>query len=411
MEALSGIKGDNSVKIVGPDLDELEKLAEKTKDVLEHTRGIVDVGIFHIRGQSHLQFRVDPYKCQRWGVSTADVNNVVSSALGATALSQMVEGEKLFDISVRWPKRLRSSETDILDIPVDIINNSVMLSSGPSVVPSSTGYGIAAPNVRGAQADTTNQIASNSPRLKLKDLVSPVGEDGSVDPEGQYERHGASTIYREQGKRLIAIKFGVRDRDLGVPWTKPAKRPLTSTRPRTTPSGAASSSRCRTRWDGSSSSCRFRWRFILILHYACFNSFMDAIVVLSNVFDVAVGGIWALYLTGTNFSVSAAVGFISLFGIAVMEGLLMISYFNALRAEGCSSRGDRAGGFQARAARDDHGNDGHSGPLAGGLVDEDRVANAAAFGHRRRGRNGFDAVCRPLFDARPVQFLWKPQAA
>ena len=86
-------------------------------------RDIENVGIFHIRGQSHLEWRVDPAKCQRCGVQTADVNNVVTSALGVKALSSMVEGEKRFDISVRWPRRLGSSEVDILDIPVDIINN------------------------------------------------------------------------------------------------------------------------------------------------------------------------------------------------------------------------------------------------------------------------------------------------
>ena len=74
---------------------------------------------------------------------------------------------------------------------------------------------MATPSVKGSLADTTNQISSNAPRLRLRDLVSPVGDDGSPDPEGQYVQHGASTIYREQGKRLIAIKFGVRDRDLG----------------------------------------------------------------------------------------------------------------------------------------------------------------------------------------------------
>jgi cobalt-zinc-cadmium resistance protein CzcA len=338
MEALSGIKGDNSMKIFGPEIDKLEALATKAKDILQQTRGIVDVGTFHIRGQSHLEFRVDPVKCQRWGVMTADVNNVVTSALGARALSSMVEGEKLFDISVRWPKRLRSSETDILDIPVDILNNTVVQSTGPSVIPNSSGYGVASASVRGTLADTTNQIASNAPRLRLRDLVTPVGEDGSPDPEGQFEQHGASTIYREQNQRLIAIKFGVRDRDLG---------------------GAVSEAQERTKhlfeapyyavWSGEfeqMQDAEHRLMFIVpislalivILHYACFNSFMDAIVVLSNVFDVAVGGIWALYLTGTPFSVSAAVGFISLFGIAVMEGLLMISYFNALRSEGLELR-------------------------------------------------------------------------
>ena len=112
MEALSGVKGDNSLKIFGPDLDQLELLAEKAKNILQGVQGIANVGIFHVRGSSHLQFRVDPEKCQKWGVMTADVNNVVSSAVGAKAMSSMVEGEKLFDISTRWPK-WRRSERDV----------------------------------------------------------------------------------------------------------------------------------------------------------------------------------------------------------------------------------------------------------------------------------------------------------
>ncbi len=188
MEALSGIKGDNSVKIVGPDLDKLEVLATKTKDIMQQIPGIVDVGIFHIRGQSHMEWRVDPEKCQRWGVQTADVNNVVSSALGARALSSMVEGEKLFDISVRWPKRLRSSETDILDIPVDIVNNTVVQAQGPNVVPAAQGTGTATPALRGSLADTSNLMSNNAPRLRLRDVVSPMAEDGSPDPDGQFER-------------------------------------------------------------------------------------------------------------------------------------------------------------------------------------------------------------------------------
>jgi cobalt-zinc-cadmium resistance protein CzcA len=334
MEALSGIKGDNSVKIVGPDLDKLEELAAKTKNILQQVNGIENVGIFHIRGQSHLEFRVDPAKCQRWGVMTADVNNVVTSALGARALSSMVEGEKLFDISVRWPKHLRSSEADILDIPVDIINNTVAQSQGPSVVPNPAGYGVAPPSVVGTTARTDNPISSQAPRLRLRDLVTPVGEDGSPDAAGQFERHGASTIYREQQKRLIAIKFSVRGRDLGGAVDEAQARTKDIF---TTPYHAV--------WSGEfeqMQAAETRMLFIIpislgiifILLYSAFKSFLDAIVVFSNVFDVAVGGIWALYLTGTNFSVSAAVGFVSLFGIAIMEGLLMISYFNALRAQG-----------------------------------------------------------------------------
>ncbi len=104
LEAMSGVKGDNSLKIFGPDIDKLELLADKAKHILQDIQGVVNVGVFHVRGATHLQFRVDPLKCQKWGVTTADVNNVVSSALAATPQSTMVEGEKRFDISIRWPK-------------------------------------------------------------------------------------------------------------------------------------------------------------------------------------------------------------------------------------------------------------------------------------------------------------------
>jgi cobalt-zinc-cadmium resistance protein CzcA len=333
MEALSGVKGDNSVKIFGPDLDQLELLATRVKNVLLDVQGIENVGTLHLRGQSHLEFRVDPHKCEYWGVMTADVNNVVSSALGARALSSMVEGERLFDIAVRWPKWRRGSETSILDIPVDIINNQVVLPQGVGFVPSATGTGLPAPATAGTLADTSNRL-SNTPRLRLRDLVSPLGDDGSPEPEGQFERHGASAIYREQGKRLIAIKFSVRGRDLG---------------------GAVADARARTRdlfqapyravWSGEfeemeEAQGRLMWivplslGLIFVLLYSAFRSFLDSIVIFSNVFDVAVGGIWALYLTGTSFSISAAVGFVSLFGVAIMDGLLLISYFNHMRSQG-----------------------------------------------------------------------------
>jgi cobalt-zinc-cadmium resistance protein CzcA len=335
MEAMSGVKGDNSVKVFGPDLDQLEVLATRVKNVLEDIRGIENVGIFHIRGQSHLEFRVDPEKCQRWGVMTADVNNVVASALGAAPQSNMVEGEKLFNIAIRWPKRLRNNEAAILDIPVDVINNQVILAQGPGYVPWATGSGQAAPNTAGTLARTDNPITS-TPRLRLRDLVSPVAPDGSPDhsPSASFERAGASDIYRENGKRMIAVKFSVRGRDLG---------------------SAVDEARARTQevfeapyravWSGEfeeMEDAEGRLLFIIpvslglifVLLFMAFHSLIDAVVVFSNVFDLAVGGIWALYLTGTNFSISAAVGFVSLFGVAIMEGLLMISYFNALRAQG-----------------------------------------------------------------------------
>jgi len=333
MEALSGIKGDNSVKIIGPDLDKLETLAEKTKNILQQIPGIENVGIFHIRGQSHFEFRVDPEKCQRWGVQTADVNNVVTSALGGKALSSMVEGEKLFDISVRWPKRLRSSESDILDIPVDIANNTVVQNQGPGITPTSIGHGTAAPSNVGALANTGN-IISNTPRLRLRDLVTPVGDDGAPDVDGHFTRPGASMIYREQGKRLIAIKFSVRGRDLA---------------------GAVADAQAKTKdifkapyravWSGEFEEMEeaearllvivpLSLTMIFILLYMAFRNVLDSIMVFSNVVALSLGGVWALLLTGTNFNISAAVGFISIFGVAIMDGLLLISYFNQLRFQG-----------------------------------------------------------------------------
>ena len=333
MEALSGVKGDNSLKIFGPDLDQLELLAAKAKNILQGVEGVANVGVFHVRGSSHLQFRVDPEKCEKWGVTTADVNNVVSSALGAKAMSSMVEGEKVFDISTRWPKWRRASETSILDIPVDVVNNQVVLAQGSSFTPNASGHALPPPALAGSLADTANPI-SNTPRIRLGDLVTPVGADYGPDPSGRFNRAGASTIYREQGKRLIALKFSVRGRDLGSAVDEAKKK-----------TQDLFQIPYRAVWSGEfeqmeEANGRLLWiiplslALIFILLYQAFRSFLDTIVIFSNVFDVAVGGIWSLYLTGTNFSVAAAVGFVSLFGIAIMEGLLLISYFNALRIQG-----------------------------------------------------------------------------
>ena len=174
MEALSGIKGDNSLKIIGPDLDKLQALGEQAEKILQTVPGLEDVGVFNVQGQSHLEFRVDPEKCQRWGVQVADVNNVAASALGGKALTQMIEGEKIFDVSIRWPAWRRGSETSILDIPVDVGNNQVVQPQGPGFVPSATGTGQAPPAVGGSLAGTANPL-SNTPRLRLRDLVSPGG--------------------------------------------------------------------------------------------------------------------------------------------------------------------------------------------------------------------------------------------
>jgi len=333
MEALSGIKGDNSLKIVGPDFNQLQDLGTQAKNILQTVPGLQDVGLLSIQGQSHLEFRPDPEKCQRWGVQVADVNNVAASALGGQAVTQMIEGEKRFDVSIRWPAWRRGSETAILDIPVDVGNNQVVQPQGPGFVPSATGTGQVPPAVGGSLANTANPL-SNTPRLRLRDVVSPVGEDGSVDPNGRFEKPGAAVIYREQAKRLIAVKFSVRGRDLASAVDEAREKTQHLFKP---PYRAVWSGEFEEMQDAET---RLMWiiplslGLIFILLYSALRSWLDAIVVLSNVLAMAMGGVWALCLTGTNFSISAAVGFISLFGVAIMDGLLLISYFNTLRSQG-----------------------------------------------------------------------------
>src|SRR4051812_32192006 len=133
MEALSGVKGENSIKIFGPDLGRLEDLAFEIKEkitpkydaegnLVSGVRGVENAGVFRIRGQSNLEIPVDKQKCARWGVAVTDVQYTVQTAVGGKAVSQMPEGERLFDITLRFPPRLRSSEQDILRIPVDLTN-------------------------------------------------------------------------------------------------------------------------------------------------------------------------------------------------------------------------------------------------------------------------------------------------
>ena len=338
------------------------------------------------------------------------MNNVVGSALGGKALTEMIEGEKIFDVSIRWPAWRRGSETAILDIPVDVGNNQVVQPQGPGFVPSATGTGQAPPAVGGSLANTANPL-SNTPRLRLRDLVSPVGEDGAVDPKGQFEKPGAAVIYREQAKRLIAVKFSVRGRDLASAVDEAREKTQHLFKP---PYRAVWSGEFEEMQDAET---RLMWiiplslGLIFILLYSALQSWLDAVVVISNVFALAIGGVWALYLTGTNFSISAAVGFISLFGVAIMDGLLMISYFNTLRAGRTIGAGDYRGGCQTSSSRDDDCADGSVRTVAGGPFHANRFTDPATAGHRRRRRHDHHDLAHPVSHAGTVQFLWSSRTS
>src|SRR5258708_4582202 len=127
-----------------------------------------------------MEFRVNLEECKRWGVTVNDVNTVIQTALGGKAYSTMIEGEKQFDITVRWPKWRRGSETTILDIPVDIGNNQQVPVSGPGLNPVARGFAVATPAAGGSLTDTGNPLTA-TPRRTLRDFISPIGKDGEAD--------------------------------------------------------------------------------------------------------------------------------------------------------------------------------------------------------------------------------------
>jgi cobalt-zinc-cadmium resistance protein CzcA len=347
-ESLSGVKGDNSVKIIGPDLKELEKIAEQVKAVLEEIDGMKEVGIFHVLGQPNLELRPDPDKCARWGVNTADVMAVIQSAVGGKAFSQMIEGGKSFDITLRWPEQLRNNLEAILNLEVDVPNNQVtpgfIASRGQTPLTgaqtglSATGTSQAMPAPIGSVQGGTLTDPSNAPRRRLRDLVTPVNELGQFDPNGDFIRPGASTIYREEGKRLIAVKFSVRGRDLAGAVAEAQEKTKDLVQPPYELKWAGEFEEMEAANKRLAEIIPISVLLILVLLYLAFGSILDTVVVLSNVVALSMGGIWALWLTSTHFSIAAAVGFISIFGVAVMDGLLSISYFNALRAHGVPLR-------------------------------------------------------------------------
>ena len=168
-EALSGVKGANSVKIFGSDLEVLEGIGQKVVNILRTVPGIENVGMFHILGQPNLEIRIDREACARYGINVADVEAAAQVAIGGRAFSRMVEGEKLYDIVLRLPPDLRDDPGDIARIPIDI--------PGPAGKP-------------GARI--------------------PMSHVSKIIPH----KPGASYIYRENNRRFVPIKFSVRGRDL-----------------------------------------------------------------------------------------------------------------------------------------------------------------------------------------------------
>ncbi|HWX39515.1 MAG TPA: CusA/CzcA family heavy metal efflux RND transporter [Blastocatellia bacterium] len=284
-EAVSGVKGENSVKLFGSDLQTLEDIADKIKSEISGVRGIDDVGVFTELGQPNLLIEVDRLRAGRYGLAAADVNAVVQAAIGGQAATEVFEGERHFPLVARLLPEYRKNVDSIKAIPVST-------SSGALV---------------------------------------PLRELCEINL-----RSGASYIYRENNQRFLPIKFSVRGRDLGSAVNEAQSRVERNVK---LPVGY------HAEWSGefgelNEAEARLAYivplsiLLIVILLYSTFNSLRDSMLVMVSIPFGLIGGVLALLITGTNFSVSAAVGFISLFGVAVMAGIILLSYYNQLRHEG-----------------------------------------------------------------------------
>jgi cobalt-zinc-cadmium resistance protein CzcA len=288
-EGLSGIKGANSVKIVGPDLRVLEQLADQLYAQMRSVRGIEDLGIFRVLGQPNLNVTVDRARAARYGLNSGDVNALIQAAMGGTQATTVLEGDRQFALTVRFAPQYRERVDSVRALKV--------------------GY---------------QNAAGGTTYIPLADVAQI-----SLDT-------GASYIYHERNERFIPVKFSIRGRDLGTTVAEAQERIARNV---SLPQGY------RLEWAGEFDElqqARARLMIVLplavaiimVLLYGLFNSLRDSLLTLAGIpFSIA-GGLLALYVSGQNLSVSAEIGFVSLFGVSVMNGILVITYFTQLHQEG-----------------------------------------------------------------------------
>jgi heavy metal efflux system protein len=286
-EAVSGVKGELAVKLYGTDLRTLESTAQKIINVMRSVRGVEDLGMFRVIGQPNLNFKVDRDITARYQINAADVQDAIQTAVGGNALTQVLQGEQRYDLVLRYLPQYRDTKEAIENIRL---------------------------------------LSPSGERVSLAQLT----EVQTVD--------GASEIYREGSQRYVAIKYGVRGRDLGSTVQEAIQKVTAQVK---LPEGYIIN------WAGEYASQQRAQRrlmliipltlvFIFFILYTMFSSVKWAGLVLMNVAMAPVGGLLALLWTGTNFSVSSGVGFLALFGVSVQTGVIMVEYMNQLRSRGHS---------------------------------------------------------------------------
>ena len=284
-ETLTGTKGGLAVKLFGPDLTVLEEKADEMKAAMEKVPGISDLGVQRDTGQPNLNITVDRQACARFGINVADVQDAVQTAVGGNAVSQVLQGEAVYNLVVRYQEPYRNTKEAIQ-------------------------------NIR---------------------LLAPTGERVSLGQLANVEiRDGAYDIFREKNTRYVAVRFEVRDRDLGTTVREAMERIDKQVQ---LPRGYY------TQWSGEYESEQRAARrleiivpltvlVIFIILYTMFRSAKWTLLILGVVSMAPLGGCLALLLTHTNFSVSSGVGFLALFGVSVQTGVIMLEYINQLRARG-----------------------------------------------------------------------------
>ncbi len=284
-EAMSGVKGENTVKVVGPDLKLNEAKAAEIVSVLQQVRGVEDLGMFRSLGQPDVKIVPDRELSGRYGINVGDVGAVVQAAIGGQAVTQVYEGEKKFDLVVRWAEPFRKDLRAIRQILV--------------------------PAPDGAQI--------------------PLGQIAKIS-----EEDGPSVIYREDIRRYAPVKFSVRGRDLGSTVAEAQSRVQAEVKlPYDT----------HLEWAGEADQMREAAArlFIVIpvtllligfLAYSAVGGVRDMAIVLLSIPVASAGGVIALFVSGTHLSISAAMGFISIFGIAVQDAIIVVTYARKMWAEG-----------------------------------------------------------------------------
>ena len=286
-EAVSGVKGELAIKLYGNDLQVLEDKGDEIVNIMKNVRGVEDLGLFRVLGQPNLNISIDRQAAARYGINVTDIQDAVETAVGGKAVSQVLQGEQRYDLVVRY----------------------------------------------------TAPYRDNKEAIEAVRLLAPTGERVSLAQLAQVEiKDGASEIKREENSRYVAIKYGVRGRDLGSTVEEAMRLVKEKVK---LPIGY------HLDWAGEYESQKRSQRrlavvvpitllVIFIILYTMFGSAKWAGLILANVAIAPVGGFLALLITGTHLSVSSGIGFLALFGVSVETGVIMLEYINQLRVRGHS---------------------------------------------------------------------------